>query len=654
MTKHTTLVEALNANATSNRSITFIEGKSVETTLTYADLEANALGLLHHLQEKGLSAGDEVILFLKNNQNFIEMFWACVLGGMVPVPIAPGISDEHKAKLMRVFNTLERPYLYTDEASWELLKKYVEGHAAQDAFKNIESKTLLPEQLVGREQKGVQHQPNPDDTAFIQFSSGSTSDPKGVVLTQRNLMTNIYAIAAGGGYTDTDVTLSWMPLTHDMGLIGFHLNMLVCNMSQCLMPTDLFSRRPLLWMQKASEHKANVLCSPNFGYKHFLKAMGDKTLEGVDLSHVRLIYNGAEPISTDLCDQFLDAMKAYGLKETTMFTVYGLAEATLAVAFPKRDIPYQSVYVDRKAMRMGDAVRIVDSSDVDAVSFAVVGYPVPDCEIKITNDNNETLGDDFVGDIQIKGPNVTAGYYKNPEANAKALTGDCWLNTGDLGFIHQGQLTITGRSKDIIFAHGLNYYPHDLEDIVQQVESLELGKVVAYGVRRDQQQADELVLFILHRGDLEIFIPLAQQAAKLINEQVGLEVSQVIPVKRIPKTTSGKVQRRLLADDYLNGDFDDVLKEIAALQSAGSESVDEGDLTPLQQELKTIFKAVVTDKPLGLSDNFFDVGISSLALAEIHQRIDDAYPGVLDVVDLFEYQTIAEVAGFMEGKLAAQ
>ena len=653
MTKHTTLVEAINTNATAKRSITFIEGKSVETTLTYADLQANALGLLHHLQQRGLGAGDEVILFLKNNQAFIEMFWACVLGGMVPVPIAPGISDEHKAKLMRVFNTLERPYLYTDEASWELLKKYVEGHAEQDAFKNIESKTLLPEQLQGRDQQGTQHQPNPDDTAFIQFSSGSTSDPKGVVLTHRNLMTNIYAIATGGGYTDTDVTLSWMPLTHDMGLIGFHLNMLVCNMSQCLMPTDLFSRRPLLWMQKASEHKANVLCSPNFGYKHFLKAMGDKTLEGVDLSHVRLIYNGAEPISTDLCDQFLDAMKVYGLKETTMFTVYGLAEATLAVAFPKRDIPYQSVYVDRKAMRMGDAVRIVDASDADAVSFAVVGYPVPDCEIKITNESNETLGDDFVGDIQIKGPNVTAGYYQNPEANAKALTGDGWLNTGDLGFIHQGQLTITGRSKDIIFAHGLNYYPHDLEDIVQQVPALELGKVVAYGVRRDQQQADELVLFILHRGGLEEFIPLAQQATHLINEQVGLEVSQVIPVKRIPKTTSGKVQRRLLADDYLNGDYNDVLKEISVVQSAGNDSVDEGDLTPLQQELKTIFKAVVTDKSLGLNDNFFDVGISSLALAEIHQRIDDAYPSVLDVVDLFEYQTIAEVAGFMEGKLAS-
>lgn len=653
MTKHTTLIDALNANATAERSITFIEGKSVETTLSYADLQANALGLLHHLQQRGLSAGDEVILFLKNNQAFIEMFWACVLGGMVPVPIAPGISDEHRAKLLRIFNTLERPYLYTDEASWELLKKYVEGHAAQDAFKNIESRTLLPEQLQGRDQQGAQHQAAPDDTAFIQFSSGSTSDPKGVVLTHRNLMTNIYAIAAGGGYTDTDVTLSWMPLTHDMGLIGFHLNMLVCNMSQCLMPTDLFSRRPLLWMQKASEHKANVLCSPNFGYKHFLKAMGDKTLEGVDLSHVRLIYNGAEPISTDLCDQFLDAMKVYGLKETTMFTVYGLAEATLAVAFPKRDIPYQSVYVDRKAMRMGDAVRIVDASDVDAVSFAVVGYPVPDCEIKITNDNNETLDDDFIGDIQIKGPNVTAGYYKNPEANAKALTGDGWLNTGDLGFIHQGQLTITGRSKDIIFAHGLNYYPHDLEEIIQQIPSLELGKVVAYGVRRDQQQADELVLFILHRGGLEEFLPLAQQAAKLINEQVGLEVSQVIPVKRIPKTTSGKVQRRLLADDYLNGDYDDVLKEIAALQTTSIEDVDDSDLTPLQKELKTIFKAVVTDKPLGLNDNFFDVGISSLALAEIHQRIDDAYPGVLDVVDLFEYQTIAEVAEFMEGKLAA-
>ncbi len=654
MTKHTTLVEALNANATTERDITFIEGKSVENSLTYADLQTNALGLLHHLQQRGLTAGDEVILFLRNNQTFIEMFWACVLGGMVPVPIAPGISDEHRAKLVRVFNTLRRPYLYTDEASWELLKKFVEAHVAADEFHNINGKTLLPEQLRGREQKGRQHIPQPDDTAFIQFSSGSTSDPKGVVLTHRNLMTNIDAIAAGGGYTDTDVTVSWMPLTHDMGLIGFHLNMLVCNMRQCLMPTDLFSRRPLLWLQKASEHQATVLCSPNFGYKHFLKAMGDKTLDGVDLSRVRLIYNGAEPISTELCDQFLSAMKPYGLRETTMFTVYGLAEATLAVAFPRRDTTYQAVHVDRKAMRTGDAVRFVAASDADAVSFAVVGSPVLDCEVKITNDKNETLAEDFVGDIQIKGPNVTAGYYHNPEANARALTGDGWLNTGDLGFIHSGQLTITGRSKDIIFAHGLNYYPHDLEDIVQQIPSLELGKVVAYGVWSEQQQSDELLLFILHRGGLEDFMPLAQQATHLINEQVGLEVSQVIPVKRIPKTTSGKVQRRLLADDYVNGEYDEVLKDIRALHEAAIEADDEGDLTPLQKELKTIFTAVVTDKPIGLHENFFDIGISSLALAEVHQRIDDAYPGVVDVVDLFEYQTITEVATFMEGKLAAK
>ena len=213
---------------------------------------------------------------------------------------------------------------------------------------------MISDLLEDHEYRGTAHTPNPEDTAFIQFSSGSTSEPKGVVLTHHNIMSNINAINIGTNYTKADISLSWMPLTHDMGLLGFHLNMLSLGISQCLMPTDLFSRRPLLWLDMVSELKATVTCSPNFGYKHYLKALRNKAPEGIDLSHVRVIYNGAEPISIELCDQFLDTLAGVGLAKGTMFTVYGLAEATLAVAFPKPGEPYRAVYLDRHAMLMGD------------------------------------------------------------------------------------------------------------------------------------------------------------------------------------------------------------------------------------------------------------------------------------------------------------
>ena len=643
-----TLVETLQQQASSDRTITYIEAKDKEVCITYADLYERALHKLHALQQRGLTPGDECIIFLRNNEYFIDIYWACILGGIIPVPIAVGISDEHRSKLFKIFEKLERPYLYTTEDNVERIQQYAEDNNLSNAYKTIKEKTLLVAKTTAKE-KGDIHQAAPDDLAFIQFSSGSTSDPKGVMLTHKNIMTNLNAIGEGAHYTDQDISFSWMPLTHDMGLIGFHLNMIAYNMSQCLMATDLFSRRPLLWLEKVSEKKSTVLCSPNFGYKHFLKSLSKKTLDNVDLSSVRLIYNGAEPISIDLCDTFLNTMKDYGLKRETMFTVYGMAEATLAVSFPVAGEEYRAVHVDRHQLNMGEKIKFINETSQDGLSFAIVGKPVLDCKVRIADKEN-VFSDEKVGSIQISGPNVTQGYYKNEEANHATITSDGWLDTGDLGFIHNGELIITGRAKDIIFANGLNYYPHDLEDLLLSIESLELGKVVVYGVWNEKLQRDELIVFILYRADIKDFIDIAKQASRVLNEQSGLEIDHVIPVKRIPKTTSGKVQRRLLGDAYANADYADILNEINLLKQSQETVVDE-KLTPLQQELKTICDSVIENSTLGVNDNFFESGISSLTLAEIHQQIDDRYPDKVDVVDLFEYQTIIELAEFMQDKL---
>ena len=654
MNSFTTLIEAFNTNCidAENRTITYIEGKDKETIVSYADLKKRALGLLAEIQQRGLKQGDELIIFLKNNERFIDVFWACILGGIIPVPVAVGISDEHRSKLFKIFSKLKNGYIYIDTDNLQRLEKYSEVQNKQAEYASLAAKSIEHESIleIDIKKEGSVANVNADDIAFIQFSSGSTSDPKGVLLTHKNIITNVNAIAIGGGYSEQDCTLSWMPLTHDMGLIGFHINMLVWNMQQCIMATDLFSRRPLLWMEKASEHNASVLCSPNFGYKHYLKSLADKKVE-LDLSSIRLIYNGAEPISVDICEQFLSRLAQYGLKRNSMFTVYGLAEATLAVAFPKLTTDYRAIYLDRHDLIMGDKVKIVNSDHSDAAGFAIEGPAVQDIEIKITAKDNSTLAEDYIGDIQIKGPSVTQGYYLNEQANATALTGDGWLNTGDLGFLHNNELIVTGRTKDIIFANGQNYFPHDLESIAMQNEQLELGKVVVYGVNHPEQQQDELVVFILYRADIDLFPALATDVAKLINTQTGLQVDKVIPVKRIPKTTSGKVQRRLLADDYLAGEFDGVIQSIAKIDTA-EQNTESETLTPLQQQILDMCNDVVEDNNIRAADNFFEVGISSLTLAEIHAKIDEVYPDLIDVVDLFEFQTVLEVSKLIEEKQA--
>lgn len=650
MFEYSTLNEALARVSQGDRTITFIEGKLDNRLLSYSQLYQHALRLLYDLQQAGLEAGDQLILFTKNNQHFVEAFWACILGGIVPVPVAVGISDEHRAKLMRIFNKLEKPFLFTEQAHLERLIKFAESNNMYESIAIVKQKTLLVDTLQAHGNKGVQHRPAPPDTAFIQFSSGSTSEPKGVVLSHENIMVNLNALAIGAEYGPQDISLSWMPLTHDLGLLGFHINMLLVNIDQCLMPTDLFSRRPVLWLEKASELKASVLCSPNFGYKHFLKALGDKTMEGVDLSPVRVIFNGAEPISLSLCDEFLQQMSRYGLKRSAMWTVYGLAEATLAVALPPVAEEYQAVHVDRHRLRLGDEVEFVAAEHDQALGFAIEGPAVKDIQIKITDTDDNTLTANHIGLVQIQGPSVTRGFYQDEEASREVLSGNGWLNTGDLGFLTaDSELVITGRFKDIIFSNAQNYFPHDIEAVALQLPELELNKVVAYGVRQPGSDSDELLVFVLFRADLTGFIGIARDIARHINEQIGLEISHVIPVPRIPKTTSGKLQRRILADAYMDGDYDESIRQIEQLIDASLHQ-SHADMSATEIALKKVFDDIVTDKAISLEDNFFEIGISSLTLVEISLKIDDAWPGKVDIDDIFTYQTMTELARFIDGK----
>jgi hypothetical protein len=254
--------------------------------------------------------------------------------------------------------------------------------------------------------------------------------------------------------------------------------------------------------------------------------------------------------------------------------------------------------------------------------------------------------------VLIGGDNVTRGYYENPEANAAAFTADKWLKTGDLGLILDGNLYITGRAKEIIFVNGQNYYPHDLEAIAQRAAGLDLGKVVAAGVRPRGAQTEHLIVFVLHRSGMDEFLPIATEVGKLINEQVGLEVAEVVPVKRIPKTTSGKIQRHLLEESYLDGEFDPQLKELSALREAqrGSQS---SSLNEIEDNLRVICETALPGKRVGVDDNLFEIGASSLKLIEIHEQIDRQYPGLVDLTELFDFPTIGELARHLEDKLAA-
>ena len=649
---YNTLVDILEMNRGVDRAVCYVDGESSERRVGYAELYERALGILHHLQSLGAARGDPMILFLSDNEQFIDGFLAGVCGGIQPVPLAVGISDEHRHKLLRVARRLGKPWLYTDARNLERLQAFAAEVGETALFAELKARCFLVESITDVSRPGKLHRPAPGDTAFIQFSSGSTSEPKGVVLTHANLVANTRSATQLDRFNESDVSLSWMPLTHDMGLIGFFWMQFANRVHVNLMPTELFVRRPLLWLQIASRKRATITCSPNFGYRHFLKVLGARRLEGVDLSSIRLIYNGAEPISVELCNEFMDALAYTGLKRRAMYPVYGLAEASLAVAMPVPDTEYRWIRVNRHKLAPGDAIERNPANAREALELMCVGQPIPDTEVRIADAAGAAAAEDRVGRILIRGPNVTHGYFADPETTAATIDADGWLDTGDLGIYHEGSLYVTGRAKEIIFVNGQNYYPHDLENIAQRAPGLELGKVVAAGVRRAGAQGEDLVMFVLHRSGMPEFLPTATAVARLINEHAGLEVTEVVPVKRIPKTTSGKIQRHLLVQSMVDGEFDAELAELAALRGSQSGAAQVRG-TELEGRLRAICEAALPGKRIEIDDNLFELGASSLKLIEIHETIDRDYPGQIDLTELFDHPTIRDLAAHLQRKLAA-
>ena len=644
--RFTNLTEILEERKTlGDIGITFIDGNHEEELLSYQALYHAALKALSVLQGHGMQPKDELVLQIGDNKTFIIVFWACILGGIIPVPVSVGQNDDHKQKLFNIWSILNNPHIIISSDSLDHLEVFAVQVGLDQDFREIRNKVIDEAGILFSQEYGKIFPTQTDDIAFVQFSSGSTGSPKGVILTHRNLITNMQAITNAAGYTSNDSMISWMPLTHDMGLIGFHLNPLFCGMPQYLIPTNLFIRNPLLWLDKTSEHKANIIASPNFGYRYFLKYLNDTINYNWNLSQIRIIYNGAEPISVKLCRDFLKSLSKYGLRINSMCPVYGLAEATLAVSISVIEDEVISIDLDRNKLSVGDDV-LVNTDEKNSVSFVNVGKPIDYCSIKIVDNQNCAVGNEIIGQIQIKGNNVTSGYYNNPIETKNVIGEDGWLSTGDLGFTKDNALFITGRAKDIIFVNGRNYYSHDIERVAEAVDGVELNKIVVAGFFNMVTEKEEAIAFIFHRGSLENFVLIAESLRSLVNSQVGFEIDRILPVKDIPKTTSGKLRRFKLLEQYKHGFFRDAELKLSQLinrveTGTGYTSKPENEI---EQKLIKIWGTVLQRNPIDITDRFFAIGGNSLKAAEMGMALQKEFQVDLSFKTIYEKQTIREIA----------
>jgi iturin family lipopeptide synthetase A len=642
MVIYETLVDAIkSAGKSENKGIIFINSDSNETFTSYNELYENSFNVLYNLQLMGIKSGQELLFLVEDNEKFIKIFWACIIGGIIPVPVPIGNTDEDKEKIINIWKKLKNPSLITDSKTLSILQEHFTKRS--DIISDIENKTIFLEKIEEKQGMAIVDDISRDNAAYIQFSSGSTGNPKGVVLTHENLLVNINAIINSANVNATDSWLSWVPLTHNMGLIAFHMVPIVANINQYVMPNVLFIKQPFLWLKKASEHKVATLGSPNFGYKHFLDHFKPEMVENLELSHIRAVFNGAEPINSELCDVFLDKMSQYGLKRTTMSPAYGLAEASEIVTMSSVEKPMKTVYLDRNSILTGQIVTETNDKE-KMVPFVDVGSAVNDCDLRIWDNAGRTLNDNIIGHIQVKGRNVTRGYYQDIDETKNIFTEDGWLRTGDLGFMRDGNLIVTGRAKDIIFVNGQNYYPQDIENVAMDIGQLELGNIVAYGVFNMETQREDILLFVKSNSNLESFAPLATLLKDKVSRKIGYPIKLVVPVKDIPKTVSGKVQRNNLAEQYTNGEFYETLeklKELTVITYVAPSNEVEEKLTLLWQDILEIER-------VGTKDNFFDLGGHSLTATTLIYRIHEQFNVKVPLRKIFEAPTIIEIAEYIK------
>ncbi|MGD2074647.1 MAG: AMP-binding protein [Gammaproteobacteria bacterium] len=629
-----TLPEVLGGLASSRRGIRYLQGDGRESAVSYAELWRRACGLLGHFQRRGLKPGDAVLLFVRNNVAFIDAFWACQLGGLVPVPLSAAVHSERLQKLATVAGEFQAPFLFTER---ELLRRLAAQDGADRAFAE---RVCLTEEIAGLDGAAALHRAAPQDTALMQFSSGSTSQPKGVVLSHANLLANIRAMSAAAAITGSDLTLSWMPLSHDMGLIGFHLVPLYNGLPQVLMDTGLFLRTPARWLQAAQEASATLLCSPNFGYQLYLRAAPTPD-EGLDLSRVRLIFNGAEPVSALVCREFAARLAATGLDARAFYPVYGLAEASLAVSFPVPGTGVRSLGLAADRLSPGDTVASAGEGE-RSLELVCVGHPVAGCEVRICDAGGMRLPQRTLGRILIRGASVTRGYHRRPACD-DALTGEGWLDTGDLGFLDRDGLYIAGRARDVLFVHGQNWYPQDLEQLLEREAELGPGKVAVAAARRTDNSADRLLVFVQHRRGVEGFGEVATRVRAALSAHAGLDADAVIPVARLPRTTSGKLQRYRLSEAFEKGAYDAVLAS-PVLRDAQLASCAESDV---ERQLLDICQRTLAGRSVERDQSLFELGADSLMLVQIHQEIEARFPGRVEVTDLFDYPTVAALAAYL-------
>ncbi len=549
-----TLTEALDYAAQGETGANFYTGRGgIYCALPYRELRLKSIELAHKLLGLGLEAGSRVALVAETDPEFVSFFYACQYAGLIPVALPAsvkvGAHHAYVAQLQRLLEASDAAIAVASEGYLSFLLEASEGLALRMVDKP-EAFHALP-----ADQQPLP-QINPGDISYIQYTSGSTRFPRGVVIKHQTAMANLQGIIAHGLMMNgDDRMMSWLPFYHDMGLVGFMLVPMAAQVSIDYLDTREFAMRPRQWLELMTKSRATISFAPSFGYDLCARRVRTGDLENYDLSNWRVAGIGAEMIRPDTLDYFADLLQPCGFDRRAFLACYGMAECTLGVSFSPLWTGFTTHHIDSDHLSDHHRAVLLDDSDQRGRGrhFVNCGVPLPNFEVQI-RDGEETVLDDWhSGVIYLRGPSVMSGYFNLPEESSHALDEDGWLNTGDIGYLVDGVLTITGRKKDLIIIHGRNIWPQDLEHIAEAEPEVRSGDAVAFSVPDHEGEEMCVLLVQCRETDSKKRNNLVRRLSALLRLEMSLDCYvELVSPHALPKTSSGKLSRAKARLDFIS------------------------------------------------------------------------------------------------------